>query len=69
MDYVGIGVAARRLGVSRGTLRRWDREAVFRPEGRTPGNHRLYSEKQIVAEVRRARVRAAVSGPARAIVL
>lgn len=40
---MSIGSAARYLGVSVVTLRRWDREGVLRPSWRTPGGHRRYN--------------------------
>lgn len=38
---VSIGKAARELGVSPETLRRWEAAGKIRPE-RTPGGHRRY---------------------------
>jgi predicted site-specific integrase-resolvase len=39
-----IGEWARRLGVTVGTLRRWDREGRLKPVLRTSGGHRRYGE-------------------------
>ncbi|HFE64561.1 MAG TPA: IS607 family transposase [Caldithrix sp.] len=41
-----ISDAASFLGVSKGTLRRWDRQKILTPV-RTPGNHRRYSLHQL----------------------
>ncbi len=40
--YVSIGKAARLLGVSASTLRRWEAEKKLFPAFRTPGKHRRY---------------------------
>lgn len=43
-ELYGIGQMASRMGVSVGTLRRWDREGRLRPTLRTQGGHRRYGE-------------------------
>ena len=62
-----IGEAARLVGVSTDTLRRWEREGVFTP-GRTPAGHRRYSDADISTlqtltprDRHRARIRAAMT--------
>jgi len=45
--HISIGEAAVIIGVSVGTLRRWDREGSFHPTTRTPGQHRRYSLVEI----------------------
>lgn len=49
MRYIGIGEAARDLGVTEQTLRNWDNAGRFKPHHTTPGGHRFYSEDQIQA--------------------
>ncbi|WP_180051367.1 MerR family DNA-binding transcriptional regulator, partial [Acinetobacter sp. YH12211] len=44
--YVSIGVAAKTLGVSIQTLRRWDEEGTLVAD-RTPKNHRRYDLSKI----------------------
>jgi len=46
--YLRIGQAARLLGVSPTTMRRWEEEERLIPALRTKGNHRRYTYKQIV---------------------
>jgi molybdopterin-binding protein len=46
MQYVGVGEAARRLGVSLDTLRRWDRSGRIRTE-RDAANRRLVPVEEI----------------------
>jgi DNA-binding transcriptional MerR regulator len=41
--YVSIGKAARMMGVSRSTLRGWDRKKLLKADYRTEGGHRRYS--------------------------
>jgi hypothetical protein len=45
--YVGIGRAARYLGVSPRQLRRWDADGIFIPDRRTLSGHRRYSVRQL----------------------
>jgi len=42
-----IGEAAKRLGVTTGTLRRWEREGKFVPAFRTVGGERRYTSSQV----------------------
>ena len=48
--YVSISVAAKTLGVSIQTLRRWDEEGVLVAD-RTPKNHRRYDLSKITPEL------------------
>lgn len=43
-----IGVVARMTGIPVATLRVWERRYSFPKSSRTPGGHRLYSEKELV---------------------
>ncbi len=43
-----IGVVARMTGIPVGTLRVWERRYAFPATARTPGGHRLYSEKEVM---------------------
>ena len=52
-DLVSIGEAARQLGVSISTLRRWESEGKIRPEDRTAGGQRRYSLAKISPKVGR----------------
>ncbi len=45
-DLVSIGEAARLLGVSIGTLRRWEEDGKLIPE-RTLGGHRRYTRASL----------------------
>jgi len=47
MDAMAIGEAAERLGVSVGTMRRWDRDGRLSPSFRTPGGQRRYGAADI----------------------
>ncbi|WP_215891861.1 MerR family transcriptional regulator [Acidithiobacillus thiooxidans] len=42
-EYLHIADAAKKLGVSTDTLRRWEREGKILPDRRTMGGWRLYS--------------------------
>ncbi|MDX1475217.1 MAG: IS607 family transposase [Reinekea sp.] len=42
-EFISIGAAALLLGVSISTLRRWERQKLFRADYRTAGGHRRYS--------------------------
>lgn len=47
-EIVRIGKAAELLGVSKETLKNWDKAKVFQPEFRLPGSkHRYYTLIQI----------------------
>lgn len=55
MDPVlGIGAAARQLGVSVKTLQRWDREGRLVPAARSAGGRRLYAESQLLRQLGRS---------------
>lgn len=43
-----IGVVTRMTGISKATLRAWERRYGFPDSDRTTGGHRLYSEKDII---------------------
>lgn len=45
---VSIGAAALMLGVAVSTLRRWDGEGIFCPDGRTQGGHRRYAMTRLL---------------------
>ena len=49
--FLSIGQAAEVIGVSVGTLRRWELEGKFSPCFRTYGHHRRYSLNRIKAEI------------------
>ena len=46
--YLRIGQAAKLLGVSPTTMRRWEEEGYLMPALRTKGNHRRYTYKQVI---------------------
>ena len=48
-DLVPIGVAARLLGVSAITLRRWEAQGKLLPDARTLGGSRRYSRARLLA--------------------
>lgn len=52
-----IGQAAKFLGVSTQTLRRWEREKKLIPSQRTPGGQRRYESSKLVPAVHRASVK------------
>ena len=49
--YVSIGKAARTIGVSRSTLRGWDRKKLFKADYRTEGGHRRYSMNKLLLKI------------------
>src|SRR4051812_36606833 len=49
--YVSISEAAKLLGVSESTLRRWERTKQLIPDGRTEGNQRRYKLSSIRPEI------------------
>jgi len=51
-NFLSTGAAARVLGVSTKTLRRWDAAGKFKPSYRTPGNHRRYSRRVLARMLR-----------------
>ncbi len=52
-DLLSAGEAARLLGVSRQTLRRWAQAGIFRPDLRTPGGHGRYRRERVLAFLHR----------------
>lgn len=50
--YISIGKAARFLGVTVATLRRWDKAGELKPGIRTAGGHRRYSGEQLLQFLR-----------------
>lgn len=48
-ELLTIEEAAALLGVSKQTLRNWEKEKKFIPSGRTAGNHRRYTQSQVNA--------------------
>ena len=49
--YLSIGQAAKTIGVSISTLRRWEDEGRIKPDYRTPGGHRRYSIAYLNSEI------------------
>ena len=45
--YLSIGQAAKMIGVSVSSLRRWERNGKIVPDFRTPGGHKRYSIAQL----------------------
>lgn len=56
VPFISIGEAADLLGVSRATLRIWEREQLISPH-RTRGGHRLYTSEDVVRMREIARLR------------
>lgn len=48
-DYLTVGEAATALGVSRSTLRNWDKAGKLRPYRHPVNDYRLYNRKQLEA--------------------
>ena len=46
--FVNVGKAAKVLGVSVSTMRKWDNEKKLRAEFRTEGGHRRFSMKKLL---------------------
>jgi putative resolvase len=49
MELLSIGETAAELGVAVGTLRRWHRQGLLMPVGRTVGGHRRYQRDTVRA--------------------
>jgi predicted site-specific integrase-resolvase len=49
MQLLSIGETAAELGVAVGTLRRWHRQGLLMPFGRTVGGHRRYQRDTVRA--------------------
>ena len=48
-DYLTVGDAAATLGVSRATLRNWDRAGKLKPYRHPVNGYRLYNRKELEA--------------------
>ena len=48
-DYMTVGEAAETLGVSRSTLRNWDKAGKLKPYRHPVNRYRLYSRKELDA--------------------
>ena len=48
-DYLTVGNAAATLGVSRATLRNWDRAGKLKPYRHPVNGYRLYNRKELEA--------------------
>ena len=46
-DYLTVGEAAKALGVSKSTLRNWDKAGKLKPYRHPVNGYRLYSRKEI----------------------
>jgi len=46
-DYLTVGEAAATLGVSRSTLRNWDRDGKLKPCRHPLNGYRLYSRREL----------------------
>lgn len=46
-EYLTVGEAARRLGVSRGTLRNWDKAGKLKPHRHPVNGYRLYRADEL----------------------
>ena len=47
MKYYSISNFAKQVGISPQSLRLWDKSGTFKPDHRTFGNNRKYSEAQV----------------------
>ena len=48
-DYLTVGDAAAKLGVSRATLRNWDKAGKLKPYRHPVNGYRLYSRRELEA--------------------
>ena len=48
-DYLTVGDAAAKLGVSRATLRNWDKAGKLKPYRHPVNGYRLYSQQELEA--------------------
>jgi excisionase family DNA binding protein len=53
-DYLTVGEAADALGVSRGTLRNWDKAGKLKPRRHPLNRYRLYSRADVEALLKQA---------------
>lgn len=51
-DYLTVGEAATTLGVSRSTLRNWDKAGKLKPYRHPVNDYRLYNRKELEALLR-----------------
>lgn len=54
-DYLTVGEAASTLGVSRSTLRNWDKKGKLKPYRHPLNGYRLYNRKELDALLREVR--------------
>jgi len=54
-DKLSIGEAAKYLGVSRDTLRRWEKKGKITPE-RSPSNRRYYLKEELEILIRKPKI-------------
>ncbi len=55
-DYLTVGEAASTLGVSRSTLRNWDKKGRLKPYRHPLNGYRLYNRNELDALLREVRV-------------
>ena len=55
-DYLTVGEAASTLGVSRSTLRYWDKKGRLKPYRHPLNGYRLYNRNELDALLREVRV-------------
>lgn len=55
-DYLTVGEAASTLGVSRSTLRNWDKKGKLKPYRHPLNGYRLYNRNELDALLREVRV-------------
>ena len=56
-DYLTVGEAAATLGVSRSTLRNWDKAGKLKPFRHPVNRYRLYSREELDALLRKVQAR------------
>lgn len=65
-NYLNVGQAAKRLGVSSETLRRWDKSGKFESVRHPINNYRVYPESSVVSLVEDLQLELQYSNPQRA---
>lgn len=65
-NYLNVGEAAKRLGVSSETLRRWDKSGKFESVRHPINNYRVYPESSVVSLVEDLQMELQYSNPNRA---